>query len=101
MAGESSVFEVLSGAAAGQKPTAKVLLVNAAGLSVRTATGILVGGTTYAFYGASTTRDTVRAEVGTCAIGSTYQSTAGKLYLKVANAGATADWQKVTATAAD
>jgi hypothetical protein len=52
--------------------------------------------------GASTTRDTVRADAGTdYAIGSIYLSTAGKMYLKVANAGATTDWQKVTATAAD
>jgi hypothetical protein len=29
------------------------------------------------------------------------EAASGKLYLKVANADATADWQKVTATAAD
>lgn len=54
------------------------------------------------YVGAQTTRDTVRAEVGTGgAIGSIYLSSAGKIYLKVANAGATTDWQRVTTTAAD
>ena len=52
--------------------------------------------------GAKTTRDGVRGECGSdYAIGSIYLSTAGKIYLKVANGGATTDWQKVTATAAD
>ena len=51
---------------------------------------------------ALTTRDTVRAACGSeYAIGSIYLSTAWKIYLKVANAGATTDWQLVTATAAD
>lgn len=54
------------------------------------------------YSGAQTTRDTVRGEVGlTGAIGSLYLSSAGKLYVKVANADATADWEKVTSTAAD
>jgi hypothetical protein len=55
--------------------------------------------------GAQTTRDTVRAEVdggpATGGIGSLYLSTAGKVYVKVAAADATADWEKVTTTAAD
>lgn len=54
------------------------------------------------YSGAQTTRNGVRGEVGTAgAIGSLYLSTAGKLYLKVANAGAEADWEKVTSSAAD
>lgn len=56
----------------------------------------------YLYTGAQTTRDTVRAEVGLGgAIGSTYFSTAGKIYLKVANADATTDWERVTTSAAD
>lgn len=52
--------------------------------------------------GSQTTRDTVRAECGSeYAIGSIYLSTVWKIYLKVANADATTDWQLVTATAAD
>jgi hypothetical protein len=102
MSGESSVFEVTAGTAAGEKPTAKVLLVDSAGRSLVAANGLRAGGTAMVYYGAQTTRDTVRAEVGTGgAIGSIYLSSAGKIYLKVAAAGATADWQKVTATAAD
>lgn len=52
--------------------------------------------------GTQTTRAGVLAEVGTSpAIGSIYASTAGKQYVKVANANAATDWQRVTATAAD
>lgn len=54
------------------------------------------------FQGAKSTRDDVRAEVGTAAaIGSLYASTAGKLYQKVADDDATGDWELVTSTAAD
>lgn len=54
------------------------------------------------YFGTQTTRDTVRGEVGIAGtIGSFYMSSAGKMYLKVANANATTDWQLVTATAAD
>lgn len=54
------------------------------------------------YSGAQTTRDTVRAEVGLGgAIGSIYMSSAGKQYVKVANADATADWERVTTSAAD
>jgi hypothetical protein len=54
------------------------------------------------YYGTQVTRDTVRSEVGTAGtIGSLYSSSGGKLYLKVANANGTTDWQLVTATAAD
>lgn len=54
------------------------------------------------FIGAQTTRSGVYGEVTPfAAIGSTYHSTAGKIYLKVANAGASTDWQRVTTTAAD
>jgi len=52
--------------------------------------------------GAQTTRAGVLGEVpATLPIGAVYQSTAGKNYIKVANAGAATDWQKVTSTAAD
>lgn len=54
------------------------------------------------YTGAETTRDAVRAAVGTQgAIGSLYCSSAGKMYLKVAAGDATTDWQRVTTTAAD
>ena len=73
-----------------------------AGTGLVATTGGVTMGTTHIYVGAQTTRDTVRGEVGTTgAIGSLYCSTAGKLYLKVANADATTDWQLVTATAAD
>ena len=55
--------------------------------------------------GSQTTRATVLAElddgINNPAVGSIYLSTAGKIYLRVAAAGAATDWQKVTATAAD
>lgn len=59
------------------------------------------------FTGAATTRAALRAEVdakispANVAIGSPYFSTAGKMYLKVANAGADTDWERVTTSAAD
>lgn len=66
-------------------------------------------GTANIFYGDATTRAAVLADVDTdpgsflCGIGSLYLSSAGKLYVKVAQSGtpANTDWQKVTATAAD
>ena len=52
--------------------------------------------------GVSTTRAAVRADGGdAAAVGSQYNSTAGKIYFKVANATADTDWQLVTTTAAD
>ena len=53
------------------------------------------------FAGSATTRDTVRTAAGTCTIGSIYLSSAGKMYLKVANNAATADWALVSHTDAD
>ena len=54
------------------------------------------------YTGSASTRDAVRAQAGSQgAVGSLYLSSAGKAYLKVANAGATADWERVTTTAAD
>jgi hypothetical protein len=54
------------------------------------------------FIGNQTTRAGVLGEVSNIvAIGSIYLSTAGKQYLKVANAGANTDWQRVTTTAVD
>lgn len=90
MANESSVLKVVA-AATTKKVTGTIALVSEAGRPLLPA-----------LTGAATTRDTVRAEVGAgVPIGALYSSSAGKLYLKVADAGATADWQKVTATAAD
>lgn len=102
MSNESSVLEVTTDGPAGKRVTSKAALVNASGVSIFGAASMVVAGTTYIYTGAQTTRDTVRAEVGTGgAIGSVYFSSAGKIYLKVANAGATADWAKVTTSAAD
>lgn len=54
------------------------------------------------YTGVATTRAAVLAQVGTTgAIGSIYMSTAGKLYVKVANANLNTDWAKVTTTATD
>ena len=101
MPNESQVLRVVAGST-DKKSTADVALVDSSGAAVFGSSSLIVAGTTYIYTGAQTTRDTVRSEVGTsAAIGSIYLSTAGKMYLKVANAGATADWQKVTATAAD
>lgn len=87
MANESQVLTI--GVGGGDKSTTgSVALVNSAGLRLL-------------FTGACTTRDTVRAEALNAAIGAVYLSSAGKIYQKIANAGATADWVKVTATAAD
>lgn len=87
MANESSVLTLGVGGTS-KRANGRVAIVNDAGL------GLL-------FTGACTTRDTVRAEATNAAIGALYASSAGKIYQKVANAGATADWVKVTATAAD
>ena len=53
--------------------------------------------------GSASTRLGVNTEIGsTGSNGSIYLSTAGKIYLKVANTGvATDDWQRVTTTAVD
>jgi hypothetical protein len=51
------------------------------------------------FTGSAANETAVYAEVGTVdATGSIYISTAGGLYVQVADAGADADWQKVTST---
>jgi len=64
--------------------------------------GVVLTGGQIIVQGTQTTRQTVRAEVSDApAIGSLYLSTAGKLYLKVANGAADTDWQRVTTTAAD
>ena len=69
--------------------------VTTAGAQVRFTNGACI------FVGSLTTRDTVRSAVGTCSIGSIYLSSAGKMYLKVANNAATADWALVSHTDAD
>jgi hypothetical protein len=52
--------------------------------------------------GTGTTRTQVRADGGdSAAIGSQYNSSIGKMYLKVANTTADTDWELVTTTAAD
>lgn len=101
MSNESSVLRVTK-TGTDKKVTGTVALVNSTGASIFNTASLIVAGTTYIYTGAQTTRDTVRAEVGTsAAIGSLYLSSAGKIYQKIANADATADWVKVTATAAD
>jgi hypothetical protein len=87
MANESSVLTIGVGGTY-KAATGAVALVNEAGKQLF-------------FTGAQTTRDTVRAEATNAAIGAIYVSSAGKIYQKIANAGATADWVKVTATAVD
>jgi hypothetical protein len=51
--------------------------------------------------GSATTRNAVRTAFPSVAIGSVYLSTAGKMYLKVANAAADTDWERTTTTAVD
>lgn len=88
MAGASKVL-VLDSNTESKLANGRFVIVNDAGLQIM-------------FYGAATTRAAVLAEVGViAAIGAQYQSSAGKLYIKVANAAAATDWQRVTATAAD
>jgi hypothetical protein len=54
------------------------------------------------FTGSAANGDGVYAEVGSVdATGSIYLTTAGAIYIQVANNGAAADWYKVTATDAD
>lgn len=102
MSNETSILQVTTDGPNGKNPTGKAALVNSSGVSIFGATSMVAAGTTYIYTGAQTTRDTVRAEVGLGgAIGSVYFSSAGKIYLKVANADATADWAKVTTSAAD
>lgn len=101
MSNESSVLRVTK-TGTDKKVTGTVALVNSTGASIFNTASLIVAGTTYIYTGAQTTRDTVRAEVGLGgAVGSVYFSSAGKIYLKVANADATADWAKVTTSAAD
>ena len=52
-------------------------------------------------FGDSDTRAEILAEYPNVAKGSVYVSTAGELFVKVAVAGATTDWQKATTSAAD
>ena len=88
MANESEILAIDAGPA-GKTATGTVALVNTAGLQL-------------VFQGASTTRAAVFAECGAAAaIGAIYLSSAGKQYVKVANAAASTDWQRVTTTAAD
>ena len=62
----------------------------------------LGGGVPRIVAGDQTTLAAVFAEVPSdFGIGSMYLSTAGKIYVKVANNGAAADWERVTTTAAD
>jgi len=106
MSNESSVLTVTRDGPGAKLATGSVCLLNSSNLSHFTGTSAIgafsPGGTWQVYYGAQVTRDTVRAEVGTAgSIGSLYLSSGGKVYMKVANANATADWQLVTATAAD
>ena len=88
MANESEILALTTGIA-GKQATGRTALVGEDGLQL-------------VFVGASTTRAAVLAECGaSAAIGAIYLSTAGKQYVKVANAAASTDWQRVTTTAAD
>ena len=88
MSNESEILAIDAGVA-GKTATGTVALVNTSGLQL-------------VFVGASTTRAAVFAECGAAAaIGAIYLSTAGKQYVKTANAGALTDWQRTTTTAAD
>lgn len=101
MAGASQVYKIDTSGEA-KLANGRAILQNDSGTAIFGATSFIPAGTTYIYTGACTTRDTVRAEVGLGgAIGSVYFSSAGKIYLKVANADATADWAKVTSSAAD
>ena len=63
---------------------------------IRLSSGALI------FTGSAANGDAVYAEVGAKdATGSIYLTTAGALYVQVANAGAATDWHKVTVTDAD
>jgi hypothetical protein len=54
------------------------------------------------YIGDSTTRATVWAEVSAVdGTGSLYFSSAGKIYIRTGNAGASTDWERVTSSAAD
>jgi hypothetical protein len=53
------------------------------------------------YFGGNTTRAEVLASTKGAILGSIYFSTAGKIYLKIAEAGSNTDWQKVTTSAAD
>ena len=71
------------------------------GVEIATADIRLSGGAMI-FTGSAANGDAVYAEVGSKdATGSIYLTTAGALYVQVANAGAAADWYKVTTTDAD
>lgn len=99
---ESSVYTVTTDGPGAKRATGAIALLNSSGVSLFAANGMFPNGTTAIYVGACTTRDTLRAEVGTGgAIGSLYLSSAGKLYVKTAAGDATTDWQKVTSTAAD
>lgn len=63
-------------------------------------------GTVTVVTGKATTRAQVLAQCPASSpdnvgIGSLYLSSAGKMYVRVAAAGAATDWEKVTSTAAD
>lgn len=87
MGGESKVH-VIDVGGTDKLPNGGIALVNAAGKGLF-------------FTGACTTRATVLSEAKNAAIGAIYTSSAGKQYIKVANAAAATDWARVTATAAD
>ena len=80
-----------------------VNLVAANGAAIVQPASIAIGtGGVRFFTGTAAGRDAIRAEVGlTPAIGSVYTNTSGEMFVKAANADATADWVKVTTSAAD
>lgn len=104
MSGESSIFEITAGDAAGQKPTGKALLVNAAGVSLFTSTGLVLSGDTRLYTGAGvpvdyTDGDPAATGEGEAGIGSLYlDTTNGKIYV---NGGTKAEpiWKLITSAA--
>lgn len=66
-------------------------------------TSITSAATNKIYFGGSTTRAEVLAATTGSEVGSVYFSTAGKIYVKVADTAepAETDWQKVTSSAAD
>jgi filamentous hemagglutinin family protein len=73
----------------------------AATFTTATANTAVVVNTVSLVSGSASTRNAVRTAFPSVAIGSHYLSTAGKQYIKVANAAADTDWEKVTTAAAD
>lgn len=72
--------------------------INSSGIALKGTSNVVI------LKGTATTRSGLRTEISdgsAIANGSIFLSTAGKMYLKVNNANAATDWEKVTTSAAD